>query len=230
MELTRQILDRRRTENGEIVLWEVLLPDRGREYEIVFNGIFLMASYCGHSSEVLVEQALQRCPGVRPLPVLIGGLGMGYSVRAALADERVGEVTVIEIEEVVVEWNRGVLAPLHGEALADRRVRLVRDDFCAFIATTPDRYDVIALDIDNGPTWLVRPANERAYGEETLRHVRTRLTPAGVFAVWAYEEDVAFAARLQRWFPHVTVHPSTDVNPTGKVLTCFIYLAVKRPG
>src|SRR5436190_18510735 len=111
--------------------------------------MFLMDTRNGESERLLVTAAAELVPA--PGTLLVGGLGVGFSLRAALDHPRAGAVTVVEREAAVIEWNRGPLREVHGDALADPRVRVVHADLVAWLAATPERFDALGLDIDTGP-------------------------------------------------------------------------------
>ena len=136
------------TERGELVLRQV-----GNDYEVISNGTFLMDTRDGHSERLLVDAALQRHHA--PHDVLIGGLGVGFSLVAALADHRVAQVTVVEVEQALVDWHDTHLASFSGGLLHDARVVVVVADISTHLAARASSYDVVCLDVDNGPDWTV---------------------------------------------------------------------------
>ena len=185
---------------------ELQLQRRGEHYEIVSNGVFLMATYNGESEQLLVTAALAAVR--RPRRVLIGGLGVGYSLGAALADPRVEEVTVVEIEERVIAWNDSYLAPFSGHGLRDPRTRVVQADLVAWLrrGIEPDgTFDVICLDIDNGPDWTVAEENGALYDGTGLATLRRRLRPGGAASFWSASAAPWFGERLAREFGAVRV-------------------------
>ncbi len=161
------------------------------------GAIELMNSRVSGSERALAELTLARLSD-RPAPrVLVGGLGMGFTLRAALA--RLGadaQVTVAELVPEVVAWARGPMAELHGESLSDPRLTLVEGDVGALIAAPGARFDAILLDVDNGPAGLTRAANDDLYDAYGLRQAASALTPGGVLAVWSVGPDAAFERRL----------------------------------
>jgi spermidine synthase len=179
---------------GEIRLWQ-----RGAEFSIRIGRDELMNSRLHGSEEAQAEIVCARIAG-RPAPrVLIGGLGMGFTLRAALgALGPDAQVVVAELMGAVIAWNRGVLASLSGDSLADRRVDLRETDAADLIGAEPAAYDAILLDIDNGPDGLTRAANGRLYDLDGLGASYRALKPGGIFAVWSAGEDEAFTRRLRR--------------------------------
>jgi spermidine synthase len=182
---------------------ELALRRAGRHYELIHNGVFLMDTRDGASERLLVRAALDACrqPGVR---VLLGGLGVGVSLAAALGDPAVTEVTVVEVEQAVIRWHATHFGA-HA-ALQDPRTRVVNADLVAWLAEGADRFDAICLDIDNGPDWTVTAGNAVLYTEEGLSLLRRRLVAGGVLAVWSAMAAPAFAAALRQQFSGVQVH------------------------
>ena len=182
---------------------ELALRAAGDHYEIVSNGVFLMDTRNGESERLLARLAIRNRPG--PLRLLLGGLGVGFSLAEALRHAQVERVTVVEIEPRIVEWCRTCLAPFSGDALSDSRVHLVNEDLVAWLGHNDERFDGICLDIDNGPGWTVAEANGLLYADEGLALLRERLKPGGVLTVWSAAEADDFAERLRRVFEEVEV-------------------------
>ena len=172
---------------------ELRLYRRGADYSIMLGGNELMSSRLSGSEEAL---ATFGCAGLpRDARVLIGGLGMGFTLRAALG--LLGSdaaVTVAEIVPAVIEWARGPMAALFDGSLEDVRVTLFEGDVGDAIAQ--GGWDAILLDVDNGPDGLTRPGNDRLYGAAGLARARVALRPSGALAVWSAAPDRRFAARL----------------------------------
>jgi spermidine synthase len=178
-------VERLQTPRGELVLRR-----DGEHHEIVSNGMFLMDTRNGESERVLVRAALPG-PGAR---VLIGGLGVGFSLAEALTLDPAA-VTVVEIEPAVLRWNREHLG--RAGALGDPRVTVVLADLTDFLATDAGVHDAICLDVDNGPEWTVTVDNAGLYGESGLSAVDRRLAPGGTLAVWSAHRSPEFEARLR---------------------------------
>ncbi|GHC48140.1 spermidine synthase [Streptomyces cinnamoneus] len=178
---------------------EVVLRRRGPHHEIIANGCFLMDTADGRSERLLVDAALAALPRDRPAPaVLIGGLGVGFSLARAAAQPRWGRITVVEREGAVIDWHRtGPLAPLSRDALADPRTEIVHADLVEHVRTAGRRYDALCLDIDNGPGWTVTDGNAGLYAPAGLAACRARLTPGGVLAVWSAQPSTAFEQALR---------------------------------
>ncbi|PJA59700.1 MAG: spermidine synthase [Rhodobacterales bacterium CG_4_9_14_3_um_filter_71_31] len=177
------------------------LARRGDEFSIRLDGAELMNSRLSGSEAALATLAFARLGAAAR--VLIGGLGMGFTLRAALAvagaDAR---LEVVEIAPAVIAWARGPMAALHGDSLDDPRVTLAQADVAATIGAAAGaaaaRYDAILLDVDNGPEAMSRPANDALYADDGLRAARRALRPGGVLAVWSVARDPAFTRRLRR--------------------------------
>lgn len=172
------------------------LRRRGDDYVITVAGRVLMSSMA-HLTEVAVAETACREVARRETPrVLIGGLGMGYTLRAALDSlPKTARVEVAEINEVVVRWCRGPLAGLTGNALKDPRARVVMEDVALVIGR--GGFDAIILDLYEGPREAAKAEGDPFYGREALRRTREALTPGGVFAVWSEDPDAAFEKRLR---------------------------------
>jgi len=178
---------------------ELGLYKRGQEFSIRMGGREIMSSRAHGSEEALSERACDRIAG-RPRPrILVGGLGLGYTVAAAL--RRLGpggRVIVAELVPAVVQWNRGPLAHLAGYPLQDRRVTIIEDDVVRILLAKPRTFDAILLDVDNGPEDLIRKGNDRLYDRMGLEATRAALRPGGVLGVWSAGPDRAFVRRLER--------------------------------
>lgn len=158
-----------------------------------------MSTRASGSEEALATMTCDRLKG-RPAPeLLIGGYGMGYTLRAALAvlgDNAV--LTLAELVPEIIEWARGPMQRLTAGCLDDPRVMLVNDDVAMLISAARDGYDAILLDVDNGPEGLTRYANDGLYSPHGLEEARLALKPGGVLAVWSCGPDAGFTARLEQ--------------------------------
>lgn len=189
-------------------LAETLAPDGARltlhehdgDYFLKLNGRQLMSSTSTVSELLLAQLAcefLRARPGAR---VLIGGLGLGYSLRKVLEMvPRDAEVHVAELLGDVVQWNRDFLRPLNGELLDDPRVKVIVEDVTTVIRrAASEPYDAILLDVDNGPTSFVQAANARIYSRRGLTSIRNALTRDGVVTFWSATEEPTFINHLKR--------------------------------
>ena len=190
--MTSEVLERRPTEHGELVLRRT-----DGQLELIMNGVFLMSTGNGPSERELVRATLTG----QPQNILIGGLGAGFSLAEALATPQVIAVTVVESEPDVIAWGHTYFRPYNQGALDDPRVTVIQAGFGEFAATAPVlSFDAICLDTDNGPDWLARPGNAALYTAAGLARLRTMLRPGGHLAVWAASESLPFADRLATVF------------------------------
>jgi len=177
---------------------EMTLARRGDEHSIRIDGDVLMTSNSHGSEEKLAERG---CEGLETLPgarVLVGGLGMGFTARAALSVLRPdARVDVVELVGAVVRWNRELIGHLANAPLLDPRVRVIQGDVADTIVTAREHYDAILLDVDNGPEAFTSRENRHLYSREGIRHARKALRPNGVLAIWSTFESRAFTARLR---------------------------------
>jgi spermidine synthase len=170
---------------GELVLRRV-----GPHHEIIANGVFLMDTRNGESERLLVRAAADRMP---PGRLLVGGLGVGFSLREALSHPSVHEVVVVEREPTVIKWNTAHLG--NASLLADPRVRVVCADLVTWLRDA-GRFAALCLDIDNGPEWTVDDGNAALYGSAGLDMLTGALAPGGVLAVWSAGTAPAFVTAL----------------------------------
>jgi spermidine synthase len=194
------IVSRVHTSRGELAL-----RSDGDFFEVISNGVFLMDTRDGRSERLLVTAALDAHP--EPRSLLIGGLGVGFSLAEAITDARLEQISVVEIEPTLVDWYE---TELGGSAHRDPRVEIVIGD----IATHDGSYDVICLDVDNGPDWTVTDANTDLYDDAGTAALRRRLTTNGVLAVWSAHEVAAYEELLRTHFRDVQAR-TVDV-PRGE--------------
>jgi spermidine synthase len=190
-----ELLGQTRTPEGE----ELTLNRHGTEYVISAGGQTLMSSRMHHSEEALAMFACARARTLEAPRVLIGGLGMGFTLRAALdLLPPAASVIVAELVPALVDWNRGPLGALARHPLRDKRVAIEVGDVGAMLQARRDPFDAVLLDVDNGPAAFTTPNNADLYGDRGLAAVRAALRPGGVFAVWSSREDRRFELRLRR--------------------------------
>lgn len=174
---------------------ELMLRHRAGVYEIRCNGYDLMSNRAHRSEEALAQLALEGVQSAAPR-ILIGGLGMGFTLRATLdAAPRDARIFVAELSSEIIDWNRGVLAPLARHPLEEERVELINADV-ARLLDSGEPYDAILLDIDNGPDAVMFSSNESLYSEPGLGRLRRALVPAGVLAIWSADPSRGFERRL----------------------------------
>ncbi len=214
------IIARSQTGNGETVLRQ-----GSAGYELIVDGQFLMSSASGPSSEELVRAGLDGIAKPVGIRVLIGGLGLGYSLRVALIDSRVVSVTVVEIESAIIDWHRRGLLPQTAGLRNDARLELVWDDLVGYLQNCRRQYDLIALDIDNGPEWLSHPGNHGLYAEEMLTRIKDCLDSGGAATFWSADPAPELERSLETVFGRVEARESLDSNGEGKVIPVFIYCA-----
>lgn len=230
-------LDFRRTPLGELSLRCRTEPKLGVEViEVKLGQEFLMSSLFTDGEIALTRLALEVC-SVEPLDVLVGGLGLGYTAYAALSDERVSSVSVVEAIEAVIDWHREGLLPLGTALSANARCRFINGDFFKLL-DAPDGFDpdspgrtfnAILVDIDHAPDNLLHPSHSRLYSEEGLAQLATHLKPKGVFALWSNEPpDPEFLTSLRTSFDS-SVHVIEFYNPLqDSTASNTVYLASKR--
>ena len=177
---------------------QLRLMRRGNDFSILFGRNELMSSRVRGSEEALATLACQRLRSQNP-KVVIGGLGLGFTLGAALTALPTGAaITVAELVPKVVTWANGPLAHLFGDNLADPRVSVEVRDVHDLIVNASERFDAILLDVDNGPDGFIHAGNDRLYGNHGLRAARAALKPGGVLAIWSAYPDKAFADRLKK--------------------------------
>jgi spermidine synthase len=210
------------TRIGEISLRRRLEPTTKTEvYEVKLGDEYLMSSMFTVAEEELARLTLAALPDV-PLDVVVGGLGLGYTARTALTDDRVRSLIVVEALAPVIDWHRRELLP-HARALTtDPRSTLLEGDFFAllrdgtgFDPADPDRrFDAILVDIDHSPVNVLDPSHADLYTPTGLRRLGSRLRPGGAFGLWSDDApDEAFLDVLRQSFATATSHVVTFANP-----------------
>jgi spermidine synthase len=197
---------RAQSERGELVLRERRPEEGPTALELRANGVFVMDTLEVSTERALAAAALELVE--QPRAVVVAGLGLGFTMHQVLADSRVEKCAVVEIEEALVRWMRdGTIA--HGPSLlADRRVVVVVADIAVAIAEArPASYDLILLDVDNGPGYLVHDTNEALYQPPFLTAARDVLRPGGALVVWSAAEAPGLEDTLGDVFDKVTAHP-----------------------
>lgn len=192
--IPRILLDTAQIPGGE---GELRLMRRGAEFSIMLGNNELMNSRLSGSEEALATLSCERIRA-RPQPrILIGGLGMGFTLRAALSVlDAQARIVVAELVPAVVAWARGPMAEVFGDSLTDPRVRIEEADVGRVIRSGRSAFDAILLDVDNGPEGLTRQANDSLYSIAGLTAARDALRPGGVLAVWSSGPDQNFSRRL----------------------------------
>lgn len=233
-------LDYQATSMGEISLRRRHDLELDAEiYEVKLGDEFLMSSMFTVAEIEMAHLGLAAAIG-EDLSVLVGGLGLGYTARAALEDSRVRELTVIEALAPVIDWHRRNLIPYAAELTGDPRASLVHGDFFASMqppesseaSAHRDRYDVILLDIDHSPDHLLHPAHADFYTPTGLSQLADRLEPSGVLAIWSNDPpDQDFLTVLGDVFETTDSHVVSFPNPLQDTeATNTVYIATKAPG
>ena len=204
---------------------EFVLARHGDDWVVYVEQCVLMTN-CWHDSEIaLAEEAISRVKEARR--ILVGGLGLGYTVRAVL--DRVSkdaEVTVAEFVPELVDWNRRILGALNDHPLDDPRCRVVVGDVFDVIRSSPGGFDVVLLDVDNGPRALSQVKNQQIYGDIGVRACHASLRPEGVLAVWSAGPNAKYAHRLERFaFDVEVLHVPARI---GSRATHVLFLAKSR--
>lgn len=206
---------------------ELELRRRGREFLIRAGGYDLMSSDDEGSSRALADLGLKAL-GRPAKHVLVGGLGMGYTLRAAL--DGVGPDAIVEVAELVpavVAWNRDALADVAGRPLDDPRARVFEGDVLERIGQAKGTLDAILLDVDNGPDALAHEGNEAIYANAGLGRAHAALAPGGVLGVWSFSDDAAFTRRCRRAGFETTVE-RVPASRKGRGRHHFIWLGRRR--
>ncbi|WP_416954107.1 spermidine synthase [Nocardioides sp. T5] len=207
---------------GEVVLRRRTSGTGADVLELRVNGVFVMDTLETTSEIELAAQALDLVE--QPATVLVGGLGLGFTLQRVLADPRVEQAVVVEIEEALIRWMRDGTVP-HGPAvLADTRASVVNADIAMAIAEARSTYDLVLLDVDNGPGYLVHERNEAVYEEEFLRRCRDVLGPGGVLVVWSASAAPDLLTSLRTVFGSAD-EQAHDVLLQDRPEQYFLYLA-----
>lgn len=180
--------------------------------EVTLNHEFLMSSYLTASERALSEIALSLHAGSE-LQVLVGGLGLGYTTRAALESDRVARCEVVEFLPQVIDWLKEGMVPLSEELNAERRLSVVQDDVYQRLLSSPEAtYDLILIDVDHSPDDNLGTANGQFYTAAGLRKAKQHLSKGGLLGVWSYAESSPFVDALHDVFDEVRVEPVTVFN------------------
>ncbi|MDP7111574.1 MAG: spermidine synthase [Myxococcota bacterium] len=226
VKLTYADVDRDDTALGELTLRRYTAETGEVGYEIRLGGNFLMATHGAHSERAMAEMALERLRGpATELQVLVGGLGAGHTLRAALDLPGVAGVVVAEIGARMVEWNRRYFADVNGGGVDDPRVDVRVADLHDLLRSSPRAFDLLLLDVDNGPGWLAAEGNAALYEEDGVRDCLAALRPGGVMAVWSPGPNERFRATLARVFDELEAVDTTAIGRKLGEPGDVIYLA-----
>jgi spermidine synthase len=189
-----EVLGRASGANGEVALRRRTAADGSVVTELIVDGVFAMDDVDTSTERALATETLRRCPGA-DLRVLVGGLGLGWTAATLLAEPRVAEVDVAELQPALVGWAADGLLPGLPSLPADR-LTLHLTDVAAHLAGSPRHWDAVLLDVDNGPAFLVHPSNAGLYGDAGLATALAALRPGGVLAIWSSDPAPELAGRL----------------------------------
>lgn len=207
---------------------ELRLMRRGREFAIKLGSNELMNSRLTATEQALATIACDKIRTRARPKILIGGLGMGFTLRAALIVlGPQAQITVAELVPEVVTWARGPMAELFGDSLTDPRVRIHEADVGDLIRASRSEYDAILLDVDNGPNGITRASNDRLYDSVGLAAAHAALRARGVLAIWSSTPDAKFTARLRKGNFDVVENPVRAKGPQGGAQH-FIWTATRR--
>jgi len=209
---------------------ELTLARRDGDFAIRLSGVAgdLMNSRRHHSEQALAELACSRLGKTGAARVLVGGLGMGFTLAAALRlVPGSAEVTVAELVPAVVEWNRGLLGQCAGRPLEDRRTRVYLGDVAELIRQRERSFDAILLDVDNGPEAMTCAGNAWLYSPAGLQRIYEKLRPAGIVAIWSARADRQFAGRLEQAGFEVSLRTVRARPGKGSRHTVFV---AQKPG
>lgn len=178
---------------------DLQLYSRGDDFMIVLDRNELMSTRMNGSEIALAEMTIDRLKDANGPHLLIGGYGMGFTLRAALANLGAkAKITVAELVPEIIQWARGPMADVAAGCLDDKRVALHMGDVGAAIIAANGAYDAILLDVDNGPDGLTREGNDGLYSPAGLQASKRALKPGGILAVWSAAEDKKFAKRMEK--------------------------------
>ena len=214
---------RAESERGELVLRERRTEAAATALELRANGIFVMDTVETSTERALAGAALAMV--AEPRAVVVGGLGLGFTLREVLADRRVERCAVVEIEPALVDWMRNGTVPHGPGLLADERVVVVTTDVAAALAEAgPASYDLVLLDVDNGPAHLVHESNALLYTSAFLGSAATVLRPGGALVVWSADEAPDLEAAMRAAVGHAEARP-LEVSLQGRDEQYWLYVA-----
>jgi len=216
---------RAESERGELVLRRRHEEDGTTTLELRANGVFVMDTRETTSERELARQALKRSD--QPRRVLVCGLGLGFTLEEVLGDRRVENVTVVEIEPALVDWLRDGTVPQGPALLNDPRVEVLVGDVAEALQRPGEAaYDVVLLDVDNGPGYLVHDANAALYDTALLEATRTVLAARGLCVIWSADHDETLDATLREVFGNAEA-TGYDVDLQGRAEQYWLHLAVR---
>jgi spermidine synthase len=200
----------------------------GRQgFELVVGGHYAMSATDGETERALAGEAVRIAPKGEGLVALVGGLGLGLTLSEILKEERISEVWVSEIEKAVIRWNRTHLRGLNGGALFDPRVKIHHGDVMGLVEKKKRFFDLILMDVDNGPSFLILEGNSYLYTVPGMKKVRRALKYGGVFALWSHRPDGEIEGVLDETFGGFNVRLIDDLNTREDLPPTTIYTAIR---
>ncbi len=213
---------RAESDRGEVVLRRRIEENAADTLELSVNGVFVMDTRETSTETELAAAALELVDS--PRRVVVGGLGLGFTLQRVLADQRVEEVRVVELEDAVIGWMRDGTIPHGPELLADKRVRVVNADIAMAIAEATSSYDLVLLDVDNGPGYLVHDDNAGVYEHDVIASTKKMVNPGGALVIWSASAAPALQAVMERVYGNCTEHPY-DVTLGARAEQYYLYRA-----
>ena len=195
---------RAESERGEVVLRRRIEEHAADALELRVNGVFVMDTRETSTETELAAAALELVE--HPRRVVVGGLGLGFTLERVLADQRVEEVRVVEIEEALIGWMRDGTVPHGPGLLADKRLRVVNADIGMAIAEATSTYDLVLLDVDNGPGYLVHDTNVGVYEHDVIASTKRMIDPGGALVIWSADRAPELQRVMQKVFGNCTEH------------------------
>jgi spermidine synthase len=224
--IPRELLGTAEIPGGE----QLRLIRHGGDFVIMIGRNELMNTRMRGSEEALATMSCARIAGRADTRLLIGGYGMGFTLRAALAAlPSNAHITVAELVPEIIDWAHGPMQDVAAGCLDDPRVHIVADDVVEVIRSRPASFDAILLDVDNGPDGLVREANNQLYSQQGLKAAQAALRPGGVLAIWSAGKDDAFARRLKN-VGFAVDEVAVRARGNGKGAKHVIWFATKSRG
>lgn len=217
----RRVIDRVSNREVDLILQALNGPDG--HYELLYNGAVFRSTYDRILSHAFANTILGLIKSSRGVDILLGGFGFGDSLQIVLGHPGLRSVTVVEADEVLLQWGRAHLNV--GDSLDDERTRLIIGNFSQFVEATPSSYHGIGLELDLGPTNLLREENRRAYSMSTLRTLASLLRSDGVLVIRATEEDRSYRRALDEMFSEVGVREIEKTNLLGNSVKGVFYVA-----
>lgn len=222
----RKLIDEQNDRGARLQLWQNII-DGQRELELIIDGVFIMASYNHLSSELLIRNTMKHFQSQNDIDILVGGLGMGFTVKEACTYPGIKKIDVVEIQPVIVKWNQEHLYNYNGGCLDDNRVEIIIDDFYDYVTGTDKCYDIISMDIDNGPMMLVKADNERVYNLDFFERIKGIVKPGGIFVIWSCNEEPGLLEQTRQVFNDCYMEEVIDnLHDRAQNDNCILYYCI----